>query len=403
VNVSNRTGGQGVTGHHAGATAKADGHTLTMMTAELNMLHWRGLTDLTWESFRPLMMLNRDSAALFVSVDAPWKTIRELEADIRRSAAGEMRALTCSGTAKGATWHLAFLGWLAESGLEPSSVKWVPTRGASPSMQELIAGGLDMACCSLPEAQTLLDAERVRCLGVMADERVRGFDDVPTFREQGIEYSLGGWRALGVPKDTPDAEYEKLRETLRKIVAGEEFLGFMKSRGFGVAIEEGEKLATSFRTMDAQMEKILTDEKFAVLLESDFGPFLYPGFIGCLAGFVLVILLVGSRRESTIVDPDVRVSWSRDSITRIAVTVGGAALWILLLPHLGFVLTSFLITASLLMLLGNSPKASVGIAVILVPIVYEMFTGELGVTFTSEPGALDWTPLRLLSRFLLGG
>ena len=46
VNVVNRTGGQGVIGHSAIANAKPDGYTIGLMTAEITMMHWTGLTDL---------------------------------------------------------------------------------------------------------------------------------------------------------------------------------------------------------------------------------------------------------------------------------------------------------------------------------------------------------------------
>jgi hypothetical protein len=86
VNVVNATGGQGVTGHSRGARARPDGYTLTMMTVELNMLHWRGLTTVTPGSFAPLVLFNRDPAAVFVRADAPWRTLAELERFVRSLA-----------------------------------------------------------------------------------------------------------------------------------------------------------------------------------------------------------------------------------------------------------------------------------------------------------------------------
>ncbi len=358
-NVVNQTGGQGVTGHSYGAGARADGHTLTMMTAELNMLHWRGLTDIRCDSFTSLMMLNRDSAALLVRTDTPWNTLRELEAEIRRRP-GE---LTCSGTAKGATWHLGFAGWLDASGFDPATVKWIPTRGASPSLRELVAGGLDMVCCSLPEAGPLIDAGRVRGLGVMADERVAGFEDVKTFKEQGIDWTLGGWRALGVPAGTPDVIVDRLRTALRKIVKEEGFTGFMTSRGFGIAIEEGEQLDSSFATMDAQMGRLLTDEKFAKLFESDYGPMLYPRAIGCVLLAVLAGLLIGSDRRH--IAP----------VIVVASVIG----WLLLTPWLGFVISSMLLLLVNLLALGNRLRVSAAITVVLVTVVYYVFSASLGV------------------------
>jgi len=188
VNVINATGGAGVTGHTRGALARPDGHTITMVTVEINMLHWRGLTTISYKDYEPVGMLNRDAAALFVRHDAPWQDLRQLEEHIRQHR-GELKA---SGTAQGGIWHLGFAGWLNSVGLSPSDARWISINGAAPSLQELLAGGVDAACCSLPEAQALLDGGRIRCLGVMSSERLGSFPDVPTFVEQGVDWTLTG-------------------------------------------------------------------------------------------------------------------------------------------------------------------------------------------------------------------
>jgi tripartite-type tricarboxylate transporter receptor subunit TctC len=53
VNVVNVTGGEGVTGHSRGALARADGHTLTLITVEIGSLHWRGMTNIAHDDFAP--------------------------------------------------------------------------------------------------------------------------------------------------------------------------------------------------------------------------------------------------------------------------------------------------------------------------------------------------------------
>ncbi|KPK43583.1 MAG: ABC transporter substrate-binding protein, partial [Phycisphaerae bacterium SG8_4] len=177
VNVVNATGGGGVTGHSRGARARPDGYTITMVTVELNMLHWRGLTSISHEDFRPVMMVNQDAAAVFVRADSEWKTLPELEQAIRDNP-GRLRA---SGTAFGGIWHVAVAGWLTTVGLQASDVTWIAMSGAAASRQELMAGGLDVLVCSVPEAQVLLKADKIRCLGVMADERLPGYPEIPTF------------------------------------------------------------------------------------------------------------------------------------------------------------------------------------------------------------------------------
>src|SRR5205814_7045098 len=60
VTVVNRTGGSGVVGHAAIAGAAPDGYTIGLITVEIGMMHWQGLTELTGASFTPIGLVNAD-------------------------------------------------------------------------------------------------------------------------------------------------------------------------------------------------------------------------------------------------------------------------------------------------------------------------------------------------------
>src|SRR2546428_3607607 len=51
VTVVNRTGGNGVVGHAAIASAPPDGYTIGMATVEISMMHWQGPTELNGAAF----------------------------------------------------------------------------------------------------------------------------------------------------------------------------------------------------------------------------------------------------------------------------------------------------------------------------------------------------------------
>src|SRR6267378_2549182 len=72
VNVVNRTGGSGVVGHAAIASATPDGYTIGMVTVEIGMMHWQGLTELSGASYTPIGLVNADPAGLQVRADAPY-------------------------------------------------------------------------------------------------------------------------------------------------------------------------------------------------------------------------------------------------------------------------------------------------------------------------------------------
>ncbi len=249
VNVINRTGGSGVVGHSAIATAAPDGYTIGMITVEITMMHHQGLTDLTRASYTPLALMNEDPPGVTVASNSPHADIKALAAAIKAAPAGRIKA---SGTGQGGIWHLALIGWLQAMGLKPDHVAWVPSNGAAPAMQDLAAGGVDMVTCSVPEARAMIDAGRAKSLAIMSAQRNALFPTVPTLNETlGINYSVGAWRGIAGPRNLPADVQARLVAALKKAYDSKEFTDFMGSRGFGVRwadpagfaafMEEGDK------------------------------------------------------------------------------------------------------------------------------------------------------------------
>ncbi|HEX6981106.1 MAG TPA: tripartite tricarboxylate transporter substrate binding protein [Alphaproteobacteria bacterium] len=254
VNVVNRTGGSGVVGHSAIATAAPDGYTIGMITVETNMMHWQGLTDLTYASYTPLALMNADPPGVQVRADSPYKTVKDL-ADAIRANPGKFKA---SGTGQGGIWHLALAGWLQAMGLKPDAVAWVPSNGAAPAMQDLAAGGVDIVTCSVPEAKAMLDAGKARSLAVMAPQRNPAFPDIPTLKEaMGIDWTVAAWRGIAGPKGLPQPIVEKTIPLLKKIYDSKEFKDFMSNRGFGMVWAPGQDFARFMAEDDAKMGKVM--------------------------------------------------------------------------------------------------------------------------------------------------
>lgn len=231
-NVVNRTGGSGVVGHAAIAAAPADGYTLGIITAEICMLHWQGLTEVTYRNYTPLGLMNNDPPGIQVNINSPYKDVQQLADAIKASTPGKFKA---SGTGQGGIWHLALAGWLGAMGLKADHVRWVPSNGAAPAMQDLAANGLDFTTCSVPEARAMLDAGRARSLAVMAPERLGAFPNIPTLKEaMGVDYNSGAWRGIAGPPGLPAAVVSAVDAALGKVFASQEYKDFLNARGFGM-------------------------------------------------------------------------------------------------------------------------------------------------------------------------
>jgi tripartite-type tricarboxylate transporter receptor subunit TctC len=351
-----------------------------MMTVELNMLHWRGLTPITHADFRPGALVNLDPAALFVRTDAPWQTLEELNEHVRQNP----RTLRASGTALGGIWHIALAGWLTEIGLPTDAVRWISIEGASPSLQEMMAGGLEIVSASLPEARSLLQAGEIRALGVMADERLAQFPDVPTLREQGIDALYAAWRGIGLPAETPDAVHEKLASSLANVTNGPEFQEFMTRGGFNWAYEGPEEFSATLARLDTTYGQLLTSDAFSDMGGEIVGPMAFPAILGSLGVVVLVILLAtGGLRQTTAADA---FSWR--GAGRVAVILAAILLYLLVAEALGFILTGFVIVSFLMRRLAVRWPVALTVSLLLILVVYQIFAIYLRVPLPR--GVFGW-------------
>ena len=99
VNVINRTGGGGITGHSAIATATPDGYTIGGASPEISFFKSLGLGELTPDSIDMFSRVSLIPAGITVKADSPWKTAAEYLKAVKESPKGSIMA---SGTGVGA-------------------------------------------------------------------------------------------------------------------------------------------------------------------------------------------------------------------------------------------------------------------------------------------------------------
>jgi len=209
ITVVNRPGASGMIGHGEMINAKPDGYKLAVVFAEIVIVPHLGLSKLSFEDFTPIARLNADPAAITVRADAPWNTIEEFLA-ASRAKPGEMKM---GNSGPGSIWHLAHAALEDKVGVKYNPI---PFSGAAPAVLALMGGHVDAVAVSPGEVATHVASGKLKTLAVMADRRLKGFDNVPTLKERGIDLSIGTWRGLAAPKATPPDVIAILVEATRK-------------------------------------------------------------------------------------------------------------------------------------------------------------------------------------------
>lgn len=230
VVVNDKPGASGVVGMTEVLNGKSDGYKVCVVIAELVILPHLGLAKFSYADFQPIARLNADPAAITVQASAPWNTIEEFIA----AAKAKPDEMKVGNSGNGSIWHLAAAGFEDKTGVKFSHV---PYQGAAPGVVALLGGHIDAVAVSPGEVAAYVQGGKLKMLAVMADQRLKGFPNVPTLKERKIDLSIGTWRGLAIHKSTsPDiamvlrtatrkaADEPVLREQLDKLNLGFSYL-----------------------------------------------------------------------------------------------------------------------------------------------------------------------------------
>jgi tripartite-type tricarboxylate transporter receptor subunit TctC len=225
-----------------------------MITVEIGMMHHQKLTDLNGASYTPLALVNADPAGVQVRADAPYRNLNELIAAIKANP-GKFKA---SGTGQGGIWHLAIAGLLRDQKVDPAALPWVPSNGAAPGLNDLVAGGVEVVPCSLPEARALIEAGKVKSLAIMDAQPSSLFPKVPTLKQElGSGWTMAAWRGIAAPKGIPGDVQKRLLASLQKAYDSKEYKDFMSSRGFGTIWAGPHDFAKFMARSDADLGAVM--------------------------------------------------------------------------------------------------------------------------------------------------
>ncbi|BEP60570.1 tripartite tricarboxylate transporter substrate binding protein [Variovorax sp. V213] len=224
--IVNKPGASGAIGWQDVVNARPDGYRLAVVTVELTTLPHMGLAKFTYEDLTPIARLNADQSAITVRADAPWNTVEEFLAAARKDSG----KLSMGNAGNGSIWHLAAAALEDKTG---AKFNHTPFQGAGPAVLALLGGHIDAVAVSPAEVTTYVQAGKLKTLAVMAEQRVKGFDKVPTLKERGIDLVIGTWRGIAAPKNTPPEVVAYLKNLSQKAASEPAFREVLDKQNLG--------------------------------------------------------------------------------------------------------------------------------------------------------------------------
>jgi tripartite-type tricarboxylate transporter receptor subunit TctC len=224
--VENRTGAGGRICWELGAKSAPDGTTVVLIDATYPMLP--GLFEkLPWDvsaDLVPAAMIAQTPFVIVASPQARIKTLRELIQEARTRPG----TLNYGSAGVGTVIHVVTALFLRNAGIE---VTHVPYKGMSDASVALQGGQIDMMIAASPTALGSIKGGKAIALAVSTPQRSPVLAEVPTASESGVDYLATNWFGFAVPKGTPKALIDTLRDDVARAMAAPEVREKLAAQG----------------------------------------------------------------------------------------------------------------------------------------------------------------------------
>ena len=209
VIVDNRAGAGGALGMGVAARAPADGYTVLMTLSSISILpeadHILGRKPAyTLNQFKPIARFTADPTVFVVRADAPWKTLAEFIADLKKNPG----KYNYGSSGNYGTMHVPMEMLKASAGVRMTHI---PYTGAGPAVLALLGGQVDAVASGPSTVAQYIRSGKLRALAHWGERPLAALPEVPSLKQLGYGVAFAQWSALFVPAGVSEDVMQKLR------------------------------------------------------------------------------------------------------------------------------------------------------------------------------------------------
>lgn len=218
VIVENRSGAGGNLAADAVAKAPPDGHTLLLSFTSHTINAWL-YPKLPFDpvaDFTPLTLVATSPSVLVAHPSVPVKDVREL-IEYARARPGKLE-FAIGGI--GSSLHLAGEALKMRARIY---IVNIPYRGTAPAIADVVAGTVPLMFAAVGNARSLVQAGKLRALGVTSAKRLPQFPDAPAIAEVLPGFESTAWFGLFGPARMAPELVRRLSDAARAAIATDAF------------------------------------------------------------------------------------------------------------------------------------------------------------------------------------
>lgn len=252
--VINRPGANSNIGNLAVVRSKPDGYTLLVSSIGLaaNAALYKSLPYDPLRDLAPISLLSNAPLGLFVNKDLPASNLSEFIAYVKANPS----KLDYASYGMGSSPHLAAELFQRVTG---TKMIHIPFSGNAPATVATVGGTTQVIFCSTVAALPFVQNGGLKPIAFGDDRRSVQLPDVPTFKEQGVDFTMGTWFGLLAPRNTPQAVIDTLSKAVRESLGDAELQKVMGIQGARIVGSSPEEFAEFLRAESARLAAVIRD------------------------------------------------------------------------------------------------------------------------------------------------
>jgi putative tricarboxylic transport membrane protein len=248
--VDNVQGGSGAKAIAVVSDAMPDGRMLYATTPTYIYTSLLSRPEAVYTDLDPVVNVFFDPEVLYTAADSRFKTLADVLAQAR-SGGGKW------GAANPASLERQVLEQLKQkAGANPVIITF---EGGGDMLLNVLNHTLDAGVGELQEIRGQLDAGKLRLLGVVGEERLALFPDVPTLKESGIDLAVRKFRGLAGPRGMSPEVIAAWEAAVPKLLADPEYKKVYTANSLEPGFMPHAEYVTFMATFGRETQKFLQD------------------------------------------------------------------------------------------------------------------------------------------------
>ena len=255
VTVINKPGASGAIGMADVVQSRPDGYKLVMLVPEIAILPHIGIAKFATEDLVPIVRMNADPFFLVVKGDSPLNSVDEFVEAAKKSK----EPMRFGNAGSGGVTHLAQLALEQRIG---AKFIHAPFQGNAPAILALLGGHIDAVTTTPSEVQSYMASGQLKVLAVTSEQRLKGYEQIPSLKERKVDLTVYTWRGVGAPKGIPPVVMSKLVDASLKTVEEPAFKAAMEQLKLGHSVANNETFRMEIARDSAQYKQLI--DKFGL-------------------------------------------------------------------------------------------------------------------------------------------